>query len=84
MPTTRQLNITLPDDVADALRGRVRSGQYANESEAISAGLQVLFDRDRAVEAWLHDDVAPAYDAVVSDPSRAVAASAVRARLAAE
>lgn len=84
MRSTRQLNVTLPDDVLDALRERVRSGQYADESEVIREGLQALFDRDHAVETWLHDEVAPAYDAVLADSSRTVAAAVVRERLAAE
>jgi antitoxin ParD1/3/4 len=40
--------------------------------------------RDRAVETWLHRQVGPAYDALKADPSRAVTADQVRARLAAE
>ena len=84
MRTTRQLSITLPNDMADGLRERVRSGEYASESEVIREGLRALFARDQAVEAWLREEVAAAYDAVVADPSRAVAAQAVRARLAGE
>lgn len=84
MRTTRQLSITLPNDMADALRQRVRSGEYASESEVIREGLRALFARDQAVEAWLREGVATAYDAVVADHSRAVAAQSVRARLAAE
>lgn len=84
MRTTRQLSITLPNDMADALRDRVRSGDYASESEVIREGLRALFARDRAVEAWLREDVASAYDAVLADPSRVVTAQAVRARLSGE
>lgn len=40
--------------------------------------------RDRAVESWLHNQVATAYDALKADPFRAVTADQVRARLAAE
>lgn len=84
MRTTRQLSITLPIDMADALRERVRSGDYASESEVVRDGLRALFARDQAVEAWLREEVAAAYDAVAADPSRAVSAQSVRARLAAE
>ncbi|WP_204808098.1 ribbon-helix-helix domain-containing protein [Mycobacterium riyadhense] len=84
MRTTRQLSITLPIDMADALRERVRSGEYASESEVVREGLRALFARDHAVEALLRDEVAAAYDAVAADPSRAVSAQTVRARLAAE
>jgi antitoxin ParD1/3/4 len=84
MRRTRQLSITLPIEMADTLRERVRSGEYASESELIREGLRALFARDQAVEAWLRDEVAAAYDAVAADPSRAVTAQSVRARLAAE
>jgi hypothetical protein len=40
--------------------------------------------RDRAVDHWLRDQVAPAYDALTADPSRAVSVKQVRALLAAE
>lgn len=84
MRTTRQLSITLPNDMADSLRERVQSGEYASESEVIREGLRALFARDHAVEAWLRQEVAAAYDAVVADPSRVVSARSVRARLAGE
>jgi hypothetical protein len=40
--------------------------------------------RDRAVEDWLRHQVGPAYDALKADPSRAVTANQVLARLSAE
>jgi len=40
--------------------------------------------RDRAVDAWLRQQVAPAYDALKADPSRGVSPDQVRAALAAE
>ncbi len=82
--TTRQLSITLPNDMADTLREKVSAGEYASESEVIREGLRALFARDRAVEAWLQTEVAAAYDATVADPTRTVSSGAVRARLAAE
>ena len=84
MRTTRQLSITLPNDMADALREKVSAGEYASESEVIREGLRALFARERAVEAWLQTEVAAAYDATVADPTRTISPSAIRARLAAE
>lgn len=84
MRTTQQMSITLPNDMADAVKTKVRSGEYASESEVIRDGLRALMARDRVVENWLHDQVGPAYDALKADPSRAVTADQVRARLAAE
>ncbi len=82
MRSTQQLSITLPHDMALAVRERVASGEYASESEVIRDGLRVLLARDRAVEDWLRRDVAAAYDALKADPARAVDAAAVRAGLA--
>ena len=84
MRTTQQLSITLPNEMADAVKAKVRAGEYATESEVIRDGLRALLARDRAVESWLHNQVGPAYDALKADPSRAVTADHMRARLAAE
>lgn len=84
MRTTQQMSITLPKEMADAVKSKVRAGEYASESEVIRDGLRALMARDRAVESWLRNQVGPAYDALKADPSRAVTADQVRARLAAE
>ena len=84
MRTTQQFSITLPNEMADAVKSKVASGEYATESEVIRDGLRVLIARDRAVESWLRDQVGPAYDALKVDPSRAITVAQMRARLAAE
>ena len=83
MRTTRQMSITLPTEMADAVRERVRSGQYASESEVVRDGLRALIARDRAVEAWLQGEVAAAYDAMQANPEDVIEAGDVRAHLAA-
>ena len=83
MRTTQQFSITLPNEMADAVRAKVAAGEYATESEVIRDGLRVLLARDRVVEDWLCKDVAATYDKLKADPTRAVAVSAVKARLAA-
>lgn len=84
MRTTQQLSITLPNEMADAIKAKVLAGEYATESEVIRDGLRALLARDRAIEGWLNSQVGPAYDALKADPSRAVTAQQVRARIAAE
>jgi antitoxin ParD1/3/4 len=84
MRTTQQFSITLPNEMADAVKSKVAAGEYATESEVIRDGLRALLARDRAVESWLHEQVGPAYDALKADPSRAVSTADVRAMLAAE
>ena len=82
MRSTQQFSITLPNELAEAVRAKVAAGEYATESEVIRDGLRVLMARDRAVEVWLRKDVAAAYDALMADPSRAQSVAAVKARLA--
>jgi putative addiction module CopG family antidote len=84
MRTTQQMSITLPNELAEAVKAKVASCEYATESEVIRDGLRTLMARDRAVEQWLREQVAPAYDALKADPSRAVTPQQIRARLAAE
>jgi antitoxin ParD1/3/4 len=83
MRTTQQLSITLPKEMAEAVKSKVATGEYATESEVIRDGLRALLARDRAVESWLHEQVGPAYDALKADPARAVTIDDVRASLAA-
>jgi antitoxin ParD1/3/4 len=82
--STKQLSITLPNELAELVRAKVAAGEYATESEVIRDGLRVLLARDRAVESWLRETVAPAYDALKANPSRAVSAEHVRGVLSAE
>lgn len=80
--TTRQMSITLPHAMADSVKQRVEEGEYASESEMVREGLRALFARDEAVERWLNEEVAQAYDSVRADPSRTRTLTEVRARLA--
>jgi antitoxin ParD1/3/4 len=84
MGATQQMSVTLPYDMAEEVKAKLRSGEYASESEVIRDGLRALMARDRAVESWLLNQVGPAYDALKADPSRAVTTDQVRAHLAAE
>ncbi|SEE80984.1 ribbon-helix-helix domain-containing protein [Ruania alba] len=82
MRTTKQLSITLPNTMADALRERVASGAYASESEVVRDGLRALFARDEAVETWLRTEVTAAYDELRADPSQAISSEQMRSHLA--
>jgi antitoxin ParD1/3/4 len=83
MRTTQQFSITLPHEMAELVRAKVESGEYASESEVIRDGLRALQLHERALEGWLREQVAPAYDAMKADPSRAVSVEKVRTSLAA-
>ncbi len=82
MRTTQQMSITLPHEMAEAIRAKVEAGEYASESEVIRDGLRAMVARDRAVENWLRTEVVPALDAIDADPSIGLSADQVRSALA--
>ena len=84
MRSTQQFSVTLPLEMAQMVKAKVSSGDYASESEVIRDGLRALLARDRAVEDWLRQEVVPAYDRMKAEPSRGRSIDQVRAALAAE
>jgi antitoxin ParD1/3/4 len=72
MRTTQSLSITLPHEMAQMVKAKVTSGEYATESEVIRDGLRTLAARDAAVEKWLRNEVVPTLEAIKADPSRLV------------
>ncbi len=53
MRTAQQFSITLPNEMADAVKSKAAAGEYATESEVIRDGLRVLIARDRTVKIGL-------------------------------
>lgn len=84
MRSTQQLSVTLPLEMAAQVKARVASGEYASESEVIRDGLRALQAREKAIDNWLREDIAPVYDAMNADPSRARSFAEVKAALDAE
>lgn len=82
MRSTQQFSITLPHEMADAVKAKVAGGEYATESEVIREGLRSLIARDRAIETWLREQVVPAAVALEANPSKALTPSQVREHLA--
>lgn len=68
MRKTRSLSITLPRDMAKAVKEKVASGAYATESEVIREGLRALAERDSALEHWLRTEGIARYDAYKRGP----------------
>lgn len=82
MRTTQQMSITLPNEMAEFVRGKVASGEYASDSEVLRDALRALRERDKAIEAWLRNEVVPVAKALREDPTRALSADEVRTHLA--
>ena len=81
MRATRSLSITLPHDMAQLVKDKVASGDYATESEVIREGLRALKARDSAEEDWLRTEGVARYDAYHRDPTSVRSAAEVSARL---
>jgi putative addiction module CopG family antidote len=64
MRTTQSLSITLPIEMAEMVKAKVASGEYASESEVIRDGLRTLIARDAAIEKWLVEEVVPTVAAI--------------------
>jgi antitoxin ParD1/3/4 len=83
MRTNQALSITLPHDMAQMVKSKVQSGEYATESEVIQDGLQALAARDAALEVWLADEVLPTLEAIKAHPEQLLDADKAWAQLSA-
>lgn len=68
MQMTEKRTISLPTEHALFIDQQLQAGHYASASEVVRAGLRALQERHAAVERWLEQEVAPAYDALQADP----------------
>lgn len=71
MAHAEKRTFSLPAEHVAFIDEQVASGGYASASEVVRAGLRALKERDAAVERWLREEVAPAYDAMQASPDRA-------------
>lgn len=81
MSQVEKRTISLPSEHAVYIDSKVASGAYASASEVVRAGLRALQERDEAIERWLREDVAEAYDKMKVDPSRGEELSVVIKRI---
>jgi antitoxin ParD1/3/4 len=77
MSSIEKRTVSLPPEHAAYIDAKVASGAYASASEVVRAGLRALQERDEAVERWLREQVAPAYDRMKASPKRALPAKDV-------
>lgn len=82
MRSTKQLSVTLPNEIAREVAARVASGEYASESEVIGEGLRALSARQNADDHWLRAEVASVYHWMKRDPARGRSTADVKTTLA--
>lgn len=83
MRTTQQFSITVPNEMAEMIRAKVASGEYASESEVVREGLRSLMARERALERWLREEVVLAIREHDIDPASAIPAEDMHAAIVA-
>ncbi|AXV14714.1 type II toxin-antitoxin system ParD family antitoxin [Neorhizobium sp. SOG26] len=81
MRPNRSITISLPEDMAELVKKKVASGEFADESEVVAEGLRYLSDRDAEIETWLRSEVVPVIE--THDPSKAIPIDEVRRRISA-
>ena len=69
--------LTKGDGTPEKPTSRFCSLRIPWNGEVVRAGLRALQERDAVVERWLQAQVAPTYDAMQADPSRAIPVEAV-------
>jgi putative addiction module CopG family antidote len=68
-----QISLTITDEAAiEFVRGKVRSGEYASESDVIHEGLKALKEESEERERWEREVLLPAHDRLMADPSSAI------------
>ncbi|MFZ1427400.1 MAG: type II toxin-antitoxin system ParD family antitoxin [Geminicoccaceae bacterium] len=80
MSVTEKLSITLPRDMAEMIRGKVRAGTHASNSEVIREALRLMQEQEglKAQKLlWLREKI----DRSLADPQPSVDAEEVFTRL---
>lgn len=78
-----QYSIVPTHEMAEQTRFEYESGECASENELIPGRLHAIQLHEGPLDSWLRQQVAPVYDAMRANPSRAVSIEKVRASLAA-
>ena len=68
-----QIHFTLTDEAAiEFIRGKVRSGEFASESDVIHEGMMALKQASEEREHWEREVLIPAHDRLMANPSSAI------------
>lgn len=81
MGAQQEFRITLPNDMAEIVESKLKSGHYASVSDVVRDGLRALMERDAGIEHWLREQVVVGHQEYLADPSQGVPADAVLSRI---
>ncbi|MCD2177019.1 ribbon-helix-helix domain-containing protein [Rhizobium sp. C1] len=85
MSRTRALTIELPEEMADMIAEKVRSGEYQSESDVVVDGLLSLVLDDgphqAEIDRWIETEMVPMLEAIDADPSLLIPLEEARRQL---
>ncbi len=85
MSGTRALTIELPEEMADMIAEKVRSGEYQSESDVVVDGLLSLGLEDGAhdaeIDRWIETEMVPMLEAIDANPSLLIPLEEARRQL---
>ena len=81
MGSVEKRTFSLSAELVAFIDAQVKSGSFASASEVVRAGLRALQERDAAVERWLREDVAAAYDRWKTDPADGLSSEEMAERM---
>ncbi len=67
--------------MAELVRRKVASGEYADESDVINDSLALLEDHEQGIERWLREEIVPVCLAAEANPSTTLTSSELLADL---
>ena len=84
MDAPRELKLTLPPDLAQAVREKVVSGGYTDEMEVIRDGLAAITEDENHLEDWMVEEIRETYAEWEAGTLETVSMEEIRAEIAAE
>ncbi len=79
-----RIEVTLEDaKTVEFLRGKVRSGEFASEAEAVREMVAAWQEEDAELRRWEQEVIGAAYDDAVAHPESLIPIEEVERRLAA-
>jgi putative addiction module CopG family antidote len=81
MPQSNVLEVNLPEEYLEFVRGKVASGEYRSASDFVHHSIQTMIEDEQELRRFERDEVVAAYEESLADPSSAIPIDQVRRNL---
>ena len=82
MPIANDLHVKLSEEALEFVNSSVSRGEYATESDVVSAGVEILKQHAEERARWEREVVVAAHDYMVANPSSTLSGEELEAGLA--